>query len=794
METIAESYHRYLRYHLAKDDSLATPYEKYMALSYAVRGQTVDKWIATQNSYASGNVRRVHYLSMEYVFGKSLRQNIVNLGLEKDAAKTTEQLGFGLYDLTDIEDDFELGNGGKGRLAACLQEGIASRGVPAIGYGLRYDYALFRQRLVDGKQRESPYDWAHKGHPWEIVRPQYACTVPFEGHVRQGAEGDAVWEPADEVVAVPYDMPIVGYRRDTVNTLRLWSARASEQFLTDYRNHGDYVRACDEKSRSGRITRLLIPDEDIRRATDLRIKQQYFFVSASLQDILRRYKLHNTDLGKLGEKVVVHLNGSRGAIAVAELMRLLMDVEGIPWETAWEIVRSVFVYTSHAVAYENLESWPVYMFEQSLPRHIQIIYEINQRHLDSLPVTDDTSLIRDLSIVEEGEVKRVRMAGLAILGSSIVNGVSAAQSRRLKTRIFGNLAPYVPARFVNTTNGVAYRRWLLCANEPLSKLIDEAIGEGWKREPEELEKLAGLAEDEGFLRRLGEVKAAAKRRLAEQLAGRCGVTVDPDALVDVQTTRIHPYRRQMLHVLGILNRYHRICADQDTGVNRIHLFAGRAAPSEHLAKQILHLINLVAGIVNGDKRTEGKMKVVFVPSWSVTWGEIVMPAAEVAEAIAAPNLEACGSSGLKALFNGAVVVGSKTGVNCEIAERVGGDNIMLFGHDGDGVDALTDYSPAAILESDPELKTVLNSLEDQLLPSQPGGDAVFPLIDSLRNSDSELVLLDCREYICQHDEIDRRYRDRRRWLGMSLANIAHAGYFSSDRAVRDYAREVWKIS
>jgi starch phosphorylase len=764
-----------------------------MALSYAVRGQTVDRWITTQNSYHEENVRRVHYLSMEYIFGKSLRHTIVNLGLEGDAARTTEELGFGLYDLCDIEDDFELGNGGKGRLAAGIQEAMASQGLPAIGYGLRYDYALFRQRIVDGRQAEAPYDWAHKGHPWEIVRPQYGCTVPFEGHVRQEADGRAVWEPLDNIAAVPYDMPIVGYRRDTVNTLRLWSARASEQFLQDYRNHGDYARACDEKSRSGRITRLLIPDEDVRRATDLRIKQQYFFASASLQDIIRRYKTRNDDIEKLADKVVIHLNGSRGAIAVAELMRLLMDVEGLEWGKAWRIVRDVFVYTSHAVAAENLENWPVYLVEQALPRHIQIIYEINQRHLDSIAVTDDTQFIRDLSVVEEGEVKRIRMAYLAVLGSSTVNGVSAAQSRRLKTRIFATLATHVPTRFVNTTNGVAYRRWLLCANEPLAGLIDEAIGEGWRLDAGELEKLAPLASDGAFLQRLDDVKMKAKRRLAERLASICDVVIDPEALIDVQTTRIHPYKRQVLHVLGILRRYHRICSGEDDGVNRVHIFAGRAAPSDHLAKQILHLINVVAGAVNGDPRTHDRIKMVFIPDWSVTWGEFVLPAADVTEAIGAPNYEACGCSSLKAAFNGAVIIGSKTGVNREVAERVGDDNILLFGHDSEQIDALSDYAPGAVLGENADLKTVLNNLEDQLLPSRPGGDAIFPLIDSLRNNDPQLVLLDFREYITQHARIDQVYRDRRHWLAMSALTMAHMGYFSGDRAVLDYARDIWKL-
>ncbi|MBD3318251.1 MAG: glycogen/starch/alpha-glucan family phosphorylase, partial [Chitinivibrionales bacterium] len=582
--------------------------------------------------------------------------------------------------------------------------------------------------------------------------------------------------------------------RETVNTLRLWSARASEQFLPDYRNHGDYARACDERSRSGRITRLLIPDEDIRRTTELRIKQQYFFVSASLQDIIRRYKVRNADMEKFPDKVVIHLNGSRGAIAIAELMRLLVDVEGMRWEKAWEITRAVFTYTSHAVAYENLENWPVYMLEQALPRHIQIIYEINLRHLNAIPVTNDTALIRDLSIVEEGEVKRVRMAHLAVLGSSTVNGVSLAQSERLKTRIFGTLASYVPTKFVNTTNGVAYRRWLLVANEPLAGLIDEAIGDGWKKDSSELEKLSGFVDNENFLSRFEQVRSAAKRRLADRLAKTLQVTMDHNALVDIQTTRIHPYKRQVLNVLGILWRYHRICAGKDEDVNRVHLFAGRAAPSDHLAKQVLHLINVVAAVVNGDPRTQGKLRVIFVPNWSVSWGECIMPAADVTEAIGAPNLEACGCSSLKACFNGGVVLGSKTGVNYEIADKVGNDNILLFGHDGAQVDALAGYAPGVILDENPELKTVLNNLEDQILPAQAGGDAIFPLVDSLRDSDPQLVLLDFGEYIIRQYEIDRLYRDRRRWLGMSLINIAHAGYFSSDRAVLNYEKDIWKIT
>jgi len=800
IESINTFYYRYLRYFMAKDDATATPYDKYMALSYAVRNQMVDKWIETQKRYHDNNDRRIYFLSMEYVIGRSLYQNIVNLGLEESLSEAAVDLGFSLDQIFDVEHECELGNGAKGVLAACFQEAMASLGFPAMGYGLHYDYSQFRQEIINGNQIEHPYDWLHKGHPWETLRPEYACIICLNGKISQQAGENGTmprtrWEGYDQVVAVPYDYPVPGYRNNTVNTIRLWSARPTEEFLSDYVNHGDYVRACEETTQAGRITRVLFPDEDVRRATEMRIKQQYFLVSASLQDIIRRFKQHNKDILDLDKKVAVHMFGSRCALAVAELMRLLVDREAVPWNTAWEMTRNVFSYTSNAVIRDNLENWPTYLLEQVLPRHAQIIYEINQIHLDDIRKSKapDTERIRELSLVEEGEVKRFKMAHLAALGSHGSNGVSLLQTEALRRKIFPVLLQCGSMELRNITNGVAHRRWLLCANRPLAHVITEAIGKNWASNPHELERLAECMRDDEFMFRLGETKDAAKRRLSDEMRRRYGMDIPPQAMFDVQIQRIHPYKRQVLHVLHILSRYLRMKKGEELPTFRVHLFAGKAMPSDHLAKQIIRLIWMVSKIINEDPGAAGKMAVGFVPNFSMSTAELLIPAADLSEQIATPHLEACATSNMKFAFNGAITIASRCGSNMEMLERIGGENIVVFGRGIEELEALRDYRPWETVDANPHLKDIFSFIE-QSLSTFPDGHAVLPLLATLRDTDPYYILLDFADYIEKQNTVDALYIDRRRWLSMSLMNIAHSGYFSGDRMVKQYADELWHIT
>lgn len=794
MENISAFYYRYLRYFLAKDDATATTQDKYMALAYAVRSELVDRWIESQKLYHEKNTRRVYYFSAEYVFGRSLRQNIVNLGLEDQVAQASRDLGFSLDELSESEDEFELGNGGKGRLAAAYQEGMATMNVAGLAYGLRYDFGMYRQRIVDNRQVEGPYDWLHRNHPWEIIRPQYACEVPLGGRLAYDDAGREKWVDAEYVRAVPYDFPVPGYHNDTVNTVRLWSSRPTEQFLPDYQNHGDYARACEEKTRSAQLTRILFPDEDVRRATELRIKQQYFFISASIQDLLRRFKIHNSNILDFSKKVVIQLNGSRCAIAVAELMRILLDEEGLEWQRAWEICKETFAYTSHAVAGDNLENWPVYLVESILPRHLSIIYRINQLHLDrACDIKGGRSIRSDLSIIEEGEVKRVRMAYLALIGSNSIAGVSAEQTNMLKKRIFHPVSRYVDTEFHSITNGVAHRRWLISANRPLAGLISEMIGDSWTTRPQDLSRLLDHADDDTFLFRLGDVKYAAKRKLSEGLAKYCDVHIDHEWFCDIFSKKIHPYKRQVLHLLGIVSRWLQLKDGNELGTNRVHIFSGKAAPSDRLSKQIIQLICMVANIVNRDSSTSGKLQIIFVPDYSLSWAEYLVPAADLSEQIATPTMEASGTSNMKYALNGAITLASRAGSNLEMIDRIGMENMIVFGRDPQERSQDTIPGVDEVISQDEDLRRVLDFLDD-VVRSERDGDGVAGLLATLRATDDFWVLRDYRDYIEKQHLVDEFYNDRIRWLRMSLASIAKSGWFSIDRAVQEHIEKIWRVA
>lgn len=796
MESVKEFYERYLRFFLAKDATTATVYDKYLALCYTVRSLMMDQWIETQKKYHDENLKRVYFLSMEYMLGKNLKHNVLSLGIEENLREIARSLGTGIDEVFDREDDFDLGNGAKARTAACFQESLATLGLPAIGYGLRYDYAAFRQAISNGQQFERPYDWLHKGHPWEIIRPEYSCEVEFGGFSEpvEGGGIRRVWKNTEKVIAIPYDVPIPGFRNGTVNTLRLWSARASEEFSSDYFFHNDYIRACEEKSSSGTLTKVLFPEENILRATEMRLRQQYFFLSASLQDIIRRYKVHNTSIEHLATKIAIHLNGSRCALAIAELLRILVDVEEVPWENAWEIVRNVFTYTSYAVAREDMESWPVYMLAQMFPRHMEIIFELNQRHLDDVRkkgVVQEQS-IPNLSLIEEGEMKRFRMAHLAVLGSYSVNGISQVQSDALKSRFFPEFAAMFPERFRNVTAGIAHRRWLLVANAPLSGLITETIGDSWIRDAEQLADLEGYVNDNEFLERLRFVKHTAKRRLLKAMEDSVGSVLDPTMLLDVHVRKIHPAKRQMLHLLGILVEYMRIKDGQLPQKGRMHLFAGKAMPSDRLAKQIVHLIHILKELINNDHQAREYLRVDFIPDYGMSWAEHILPAADLVEQIGTPGLEAGGTTAIKAAFNGSLIIASKGGSNIELIERISEENMFSFGSEVENLPTKDNYRPHELIKENSLLRAGMELLEKHI-ESLPEGASVFPLLAGLRDMDEYYVLHDFQAYIDEQDKVKECYEAPNTWSKMALRALARVGWFTSDRASQDHAFGLWKV-
>lgn len=796
---LRQIYYNYLRYFLAKDETTATSYDKYMALAYVVRSELTDDWIRTLKQYSDRNVRRVYFLSMEYIFGKSMKQNILNAGIAVSIQQAVAALGFSLKELCAQEDDFELGNSGKGRMASCYLDSLATLGVPAMAYGLRYDYAQFQQNLQNGMQIERPYDWLHRGHPWEIIRPEYSCAVDFNGKCVLKDEnvrlGPYAWSAAEQVHAIPYDVPIAGYDNDVVNTLRLWSARASEEFLPDYINHGDYVRACEEKSELGRITKVLFPEEDVRRSTEMRMKQQFFFVSASLQDIIRRFKTTNDNLLDFDRKVVIHLNGSRCALAIPELMRILVDIEGVPWKKAWSITQNVFSYTSHAMHRDHIESWPVYKVTQMLPRHMQIMFDINQIHLENIRNTfsSEADTTRELSLIEEGDVKRVRLANLAVLGSFCVNGVSRVQTEMLRTKLFPVHDQFFVGKFRSVTTGVAHRRWLLTGNPDLAALISDTIGTAWTTNAEELAQLEEKINDSSLLQQFSEVKMVAKRRLCTYVQEAGGRQLDPYALFDIQVGKVHPGKRQVLHLFHILNDYLRIKTGGTVASPRVHIFSGKASPSDFLAKQVIHLINVVSDIVNTDEEVSRKLAVAFIPDFGMTEAEHIIPAADLSEHLSAPIFEAAGTFNMKFAFNGAITLGSRCGSNLELAEKIGEPPFYTFGKMVDELQALQVYAPSALAEADTRLKAIFTLLED-VLPLVPDGNSVYPLISSLKDTDRYYVVLDFDDYIRQQERIDAAYGDQYEWGQKCLLTIARSGCFSSDRTIREYAKTIWKVS
>jgi starch phosphorylase len=804
VEAIKTAFGKHLKYTLAKDHFSATDHDRYFALAMTVRDRLIERWIQTSQTYHDRNVKRVYYLSMEYLIGRAMGNNVINLRMDQAVTEALAELKLDWNYLRDLENDAGLGTGGLGRLAACFLDSMATLELPGYGYGVRYDYGIFRQDIRGGCQVEEPDNWLRHGNPWEIERPEYQFPVHFGGRVEEthGAGGRFIskWIYAETVIGVPYDFPIAGYANNTVNNLRLWTAKASEEFDLDFFNNGDYVRAYEQKISGENITKVLYPNDLIERGRELRLKQQYFFVSCSLQDILRRFRNENQDWAALPDKVAIQLNETHPTLAIAELMRLLLDVHGLEWEPAWDVTTRVFGYTNHTLMPEALEKWPVRLLEELLPRHLKIIYEINRRFLREVAnkFPNDHERLQRMSIIEDEPVRQVRMAYLAVAGSHRVNGVAQIHSELLKTRLFRDFYELWPARFTSVTNGITQRRWLLKCNPGLAELVTERLGEGWVTDLNRLRALEAAGEDAVFLGRLRAVKRANKARLAQLIKLANNISVDPDSLFDVQVKRLHEYKRQVLNVMHIIHRYWQLKENPQLDLPpRTFIFAAKAAPGYRLAKLIIKLIHDVAGVVNRDPDLRERIKVVFLSDYRVSLAERIIPASDLSEQISTAGTEASGTSNIKMALNGALTIGTLDGANIEIREAVGAENFFHFGHTAEEIAAMRAaqaYDPWEHYRREPALQRVLDLIHSDFFNlEQP--QLYTPIWDALlTNGDYYFHLADFPSYLACQQRVDAAWRRPMEWARMVVKNIAHMGRFSSDRAVAEYAREIWGVN
>ncbi|VVM07522.1 glycogen phosphorylase [Methylacidimicrobium cyclopophantes] len=798
-EAIRECTCAHLRFSLARMPESATPRDWWLATALMTRDFLIERLLATQETHRKAGVRRLYYLSLEYFLGRLLRQNLLNLGLWERTGEALRKLGVDLEEICEEEGEMGLGNGGLGRLAACFLDSLATLRLPAIGYGIHYEFGLFQQDFVRGYQIERPDDWHRLGSPWEILHPEFAQTVHLYGRLEH-EEGGCRWSDCRDVLGLPFDIPIAGFGATTVNILRLWSAKSTREFDLEAFNRGGYFEAVGEKSFCESITKVLYPNDKTESGKELRLVQQYFFVACSLRDILRRFEAEHRDWNLLPEKVVIHLNDTHPAIAIVELLRILIDERKMDWERAWDWTSRIFAYTNHTLLPEALETWSVPLFHRVLPRHLELLYEINRRLLEEVPVTDDSShqKRRAISLIEENHIKGVRMAHLAVVGSFSVNGVSALHSELLRTRLFPEFAALFPGRFRNVTNGITPRVWLLGANPLLSSLLTEVVGEEWITDLSRLRELRKFSADASFLDRYAAIKRANKVRLSECLRDWCGLTADPDALFDVQIKRIHEYKRQHLNLLHILWLYRRLLENPNADFPpRLFLFGGKAAPGYDLAKCIIKAINSVAARINRDPRALGKLQVGFIPNYGVTRASRIIPAADLSEQISTAGKEASGTGNMKLALNGAVTIGTLDGANVEIREEVGDENIFLFGLTAEQVAERVrkGYNPWEIYESDPELRAILDWLgSGEFTPGEPAS-VLAPLRHSLlEGGDPFLVLADFASYLAAQRRAEQTYRDRSRWMAMALTNTATVGKFSSDRSIREYAEGIWRLA
>ncbi|HRR34260.1 MAG TPA: glycogen/starch/alpha-glucan phosphorylase [Kiritimatiellia bacterium] len=789
----------HLRYTQARTFEMATPRDLYNAFAYCVRDRLIERWIETRATYHALNTKYVYYLSLEFLIGRLLGNNVINMKMDELCRKALEDEGIDWNSLRDYEVDAGLGNGGLGRLAACFLDSLSTLNYAAMGYGLRYDYGIFKQRIIDGQQVEEPDHWLKDGTPWEVARPEHTQVVHFGGRVECITNGRVEWRwvETDTVLGMPYDLPIVGYGQ-AVNILRLWSAKADDEFHLDDFNKGSYVDAVENKVLAENLTKVLYPNDNVLAGKELRLRQQYFFVSCSLQDILRRFRLRNNDWTDLPSKAFIQLNETHPALTIPELMRLLVDREGVDWDTAWSITRACTGYTNHTVLPEALERWSVSMMERLLPRHMQIIYEINGRFLRQVAAMwpGDVARLARMSVIDEHGERSVRMANLAIIGTSAVNGVAQLHTTILKESLFKDFYEMYPTHFSNKTNGITPRRWLLKANPQLAELITEAIGSGWITELDQLRKLEAFLDDRTFLERFRAVKQANKARLAEHIRSSVGVVVSPESIFDVQVKRLHEYKRQLLLALYIIVLYNRLVADPSYDMlPRTFIFAAKAAPGYTMAKLIIRLIHGIAEVVNDNPRMKDKLSVVFLPDYRVSLAERIIPAANVSEQISLAGTEASGTGNMKMMLNGALTLGTLDGANVEIHEEVGDENIFLFGLRAEEVRALRPtYSSRQIYHTDPEIRQAIDMIRRNVFCLLTPG-ALDPIVRSLLDfNDHYMLLADLRDYMNAQDRVEAVYREPLQWDRKALINVARAGRFSSDRTIREYARDIWHVS
>jgi len=786
-----------LMFTLGVDPAIANKHEWLNATLFAIRDRLVQRWLRSTRAQLSQEVRQVYYLSMEFLIGRSLSNALLSLGIYDEVKKALDEIGLELEELIDEENDPGLGNGGLGRLAACFLDSLATLGLPGRGYGIRYDYGMFKQSIVDGRQKESPDYWLEYGAPWEFKRHNTRYKVRFGGRVQvEGAKSR--WIETEEILAVAYDQIIPGYETDATNTLRLWSAQASSEINLGKFNQGDYFAAVEDKNHSENVSRVLYPDDSTYSGRELRLRQEYFLVSATVQDILHRHYLLHKTYKNIAEKIAIHLNDTHPVLSIPEFMRLLIDEHRFPWQEAFDVVCQVFSYTNHTLMAEALETWPVDMLGKILPRHLQIIFEINDYFLKLVEKQHpgDNGLLERVSIIDESSGRRVRMAWLAVVASHKVNGVSVLHSNLMVESLFADFAHIFPTRFCNKTNGITPRRWLALANPALSSVLDEHIGHNWRTDLNLLEGLREFTDFPRLQQQIRHAKLENKKRLAIYIAQQLDVITNPKAIFDVQIKRIHEYKRQLMNVLHIITRYNRIKADPEaTWVPRVNIFAGKAASAYYMAKHIIHLINDVAAVVNNDPQVKDKLKVVFIPNYSVSLAQLIIPAADLSEQISLAGTEASGTSNMKFALNGALTIGTLDGANIEIQEHVGEENIFIFGHTAEEVEALRrqGYNPRDYYDNDEELRQVLTQIATGTFsPNEPG--RYRDLVDSLINfGDHYQVLADYRSYIDCQERVDALYAQPDEWTIRTMHNIAGMGYFSSDRTIQEYADDIWHI-
>ena len=802
IDALKKSFEFHLKYSLADDHLSATKRDLYTSLALSVRDRLIKKWLFSQHSYYESDAKRVYYLSMEFLIGRLLNHNLINLGFHDEFSQALDELGYNMGDLEEMEIEAGLGNGGLGRLASCFMESLATLGVPVWGYGIRYEFGIFFQKIINGYQVETADNWLRGGSPWEIPRPRFLYPVQFEGRVEtslnEKGETEHKWVDTSQVMAMPFDIPVPGYKNQTVNNLRLWGARSDRELDLQLFNAGDYIQALKDKQNTEIISKVLYPSDANQNGKTLRLKQEYFFVSASLQDIIRRFKKSHSDFSLFPSKVAIQMNDTHPALAIADLMRILIDEEKLNWDHAWDITVKTFGFTNHTILPEALEKWPLDLMQSLLPRHLQIIFKINDRLIKEIQeiFPNDLDRIRRMSLVEEGFSKSIRMAHLAIVGSHSLNGVAEIHSEILKKDVFRDFYEMFPERFNNKTNGITQRRWLKACNPGLSNLISKNIGEGWIKNLSEIQALKPKCEDAEFREEWRKVKRQNKERLTKFILDRVGIALNPNSIFDVHIKRFHEYKRQLLNILHCIILHNRILKNpENITVPYTKIFAGKAAPGYAMAKLIIKLVNAIGEKTNNDPKIQDKLKVVFIPNYSVTVAEIIIPGSDLSEQISTAGMEASGTGNMKLALNGALTIGTLDGANVEILREVGKENIFIFGLTADEVQKRKQeyFDPRKIYFENKEVKEALDQIaQGYFSPEAPG---LFQPISEyfLMHNDPYMILADIESYLKCHDQVAKEFQDTETWTRKSILNTTNMGFFSSDRSVAEYAKDIWGI-